>query len=174
MTGYPARNDGGVDGHPAGVRPPSSDVTQRALSVVATHTSMFRQETEPSSLVVSDVTCGQEPPASLVPRSASVEAAPAAQQFCVLAHETDLVVAHDTARIYKLVGMTWPVQVRPAFLVTRAAWPTMLPSTRFFVSGTMATQNFVPGKHDTGDTAVPMEYLAGSVLMIQSLPDKAA
>lgn len=38
-------------------------------------------------------------------------------------------------------------------------------------------QNFVPGTHDTGDTAgpaVPMEYLAGSVFMIQSLPDKAA
>ena len=38
VTGYPARNGGGADGHPAGVRPPSSDVTQRALSVVATHT----------------------------------------------------------------------------------------------------------------------------------------
>ena len=38
---------------------------------------MLRQETEPSSLVVSDVTVDQELPPSLVPASASVEPAPA-------------------------------------------------------------------------------------------------
>jgi len=40
---------------------------------------MLWQETEPSSLVVSDVTVDQELPPSLVPASASVEPAPAAQ-----------------------------------------------------------------------------------------------
>ena len=40
--------------------------------------------------MVSDVTVDQELPASLVPASASVEPAPAAQQFRVLAHEIEL------------------------------------------------------------------------------------
>jgi hypothetical protein len=52
------------------------------------------------------------------------------------------------------------------------------PLTRFFVSPTIATQNLVPGTHDTGDIPgpwlMPSVYLAGSFTAVQSLPDRAA
>jgi hypothetical protein len=60
------------------------------LSVTATQVLTLRQETEPTSFVVSDVTVDQEAPRSAVPVSVLTEPAPAAQQFRVVAQETEL------------------------------------------------------------------------------------
>jgi hypothetical protein len=57
--------------------------------VTATQVLTLRQETEPVSFVVSDVTVDQEAPRSAVPVSALAEPAPAAQQFRVVAQETE-------------------------------------------------------------------------------------
>src|SRR5271155_4651342 len=88
----------------------------------------------------------------LPPSVVSATAGPPVAQVSPVAQQTE-VVAHDTATIWKVDGtVAWPVQVRPAFLVTSAAWPMVLPPfTRFLVSGVMTTQKLVPGAHDTGD-----------------------
>jgi hypothetical protein len=58
--------------------PPSSLVTYRPVSVVATQTWTLRQDTMPSMLVVSAVTGGdQARPPSTVPMSPTVVPAPA-------------------------------------------------------------------------------------------------
>src|SRR6185437_11137007 len=96
---------------------------------------------------------------------------PVTQQTCL--------VAHDSASTRNVDGnVAWRVQVRPAFLVTRAACPMPTPLLTFR-SGTIDRQNFVPGTHDTG-SMTPASWtsdfamMGGTVAMVQSLPDKAA
>jgi hypothetical protein len=86
----------------------------------------------------------------LPPSVVSATAGPPVAQVVPVTQHTFLV-AHDSASTRNVDGsVAWPVQVRPASLVISAAWPIEPPLTRFFMSGTMATQDFVPGTHDTG------------------------
>ena len=91
----------------AAVSPSSSLVTQSALSTAATHTCRFRQDTEPSWSVGSELTVDHEVPPSRVPASATEVPAPATQQRWTLAHATELnqLVVSNRCR--------WPQVVSP-------------------------------------------------------------
>ena len=114
----------------------------------------------------------------LPPSVVSATAGPPVAQVVPVTQQT-LLVAHDSASTRNVDGnVAWRVQVRPAFLVTRAACPMPTPLLTFR-SGTIDRQNFVPGTHDT-DAMTPASWtsdfamMGGTFAMVQSLPDKAA
>ena len=90
------------------------------------------------------------------------------------------MVTHDSAVMGKTVdgSVTLVLQVCPASVVTRAAWPMSEPLMMLSMSPTIATQNVVPLTHDTGWTAGPsaMPWVTPSDngTLVQSVPERAA
>src|SRR5262245_45046160 len=75
-------------------------------------------------------------------------------------------------------SVTLVLQVCPASVVTRAAWPMSEPLMMLSMSPTIATQNVVPLTHETGWTAgpsaMPWARLSDNATLVQSVPDRAA
>src|SRR6202041_3430892 len=83
------RCEAGRGGAGGAVRPPRSLGTQSAVSTAAAHPCRFRQDTEPSWSVGSELTVDHEVPPSRVPASATEVPAPATQHRWTLAHATE-------------------------------------------------------------------------------------